>query len=171
MKRILTIFSVLAFGVGSVFAQKGEMAVGANINYGTEGSIGFGAKYQYNILDALRIEPSFDYYVGEHSINMFDINVNAHYLFDVVDKVKVYPLFGLGFTSWGASGDFAGDGAMGEYMEVSSSSSRLNKIAVNVGVGGEYLLSEKIAINLEMKYQIISNFNQFVIGVGVAYKF
>lgn len=171
MKRILTVFSVLAFGVGSVFAQKGEMAVGANINYGTEGSIGFGAKYRYNILDALRIEPSFDYYVGEHSINMFDINVNAHYLFDVVDKVKVYPLFGLGFTSWGVSGNFAGDdGAMDEYMEASSSS-RLNKIAVNIGVGGEYLLSEKIAINLEMKYQIISNFNQFVIGAGVAYKF
>lgn len=40
-----------------------------------------------------------------------------------------------------------------------------------LGVGGEYELTEKWLLDAEMKYQIISGFGQFVIGVGVAYKF
>ena len=61
------------------FAQKGEKAVGVNLNFGTTASsVGLGAKFQYGITDAIRIEPSLTYYFG--NTGMLDVAVNAHYL-------------------------------------------------------------------------------------------
>lgn len=80
------------------FAQKGEKAVGVNLNFGTTAStVGLGAKFQYGITDAIRIEPSLTYYFG--NTGMFDVAVNAHYLFNVAPKINVYPLAGLGFDA------------------------------------------------------------------------
>ncbi len=45
------------------------------------------------------------------------------------------------------------------------------KFGVNVGAGVQYELTKNLVINLEGKYQIISDFNQAVFNVGVAYKF
>ena len=46
-----------------------------------------------------------------------------------------------------------------------------NKFFFNVGVGGQYDLNDKLAVNLEIKYQYIKNFNRLPISLGVAYKF
>ena len=40
-----------------------------------------------------------------------------------------------------------------------------------MGVGGQYDLNDKLAVNLEIKYQYIKNFNRLPISLGVAYKF
>ena len=44
-------------------------------------SIGLGLKYQYNITDQIRIEPSMNYFFKNDGLSMFDINANIHYLF------------------------------------------------------------------------------------------
>lgn len=45
------------------FAQQGKQAIGGNLSYGTEiESVGIGLKYQYNITDQIRIEPSMNYF-------------------------------------------------------------------------------------------------------------
>lgn len=173
---------VMVASVYSAMAQKGDMAGGIQLNYGTQiESVGIGVKYQYGITDAIRIEPSFDYYFGKGGGNMFDFNVNAHYLFGVAPKIHVYPLAGLGYTSWKVGevsieydgGTNWGGQDYSEYPgdERPSSSSRTGKIAINLGAGVEYQLATNIAINAELKYQIISNFNQLVAGIGVVYKF
>lgn len=155
-------------GLGTAMAQKGEMAGGVQLNYGSEiESLGIGAKFQYGITDAIRVEPSFNYFFGKNSFNMFDFNLNAHYLFKVANKVNAYPLAGLGYTSWEIGGIEIDD----DDFEVESESSRSGKIAVNLGAGIEYQLTNKLAVNAELKYQIISNFNQLVFGVGMTYKF
>lgn len=46
-----------------------------------------------------------------------------------------------------------------------------SKIGFNVGAGFEYDLSDKLSIFAEGRYQIVSDFNQAVIGVGLTYKF
>lgn len=50
-------------------------------------------------------------------------------------------------------------------------SSSESEITVNIGVGAEYQLNENFSVGAELKYQIINNFNQVVLGVGATYKF
>lgn len=177
MKKLFVLMSFIALGMSSVFAQKGEKAVGVNLGYGTEiSNLGIGAKFQYGITDAIRAEASFDYFLKKDLASMWDINVNAHYLFPIADKFKVYPLVGLTYTNWKLDGsdvdlDF-GDEETGEYEdEVSTESSNTGKFGVNLGAGAEYAITDRLNVNFEVKYQLISDFNQAVFGIGVAYKF
>lgn len=195
-------------------AQKGDIAAGLNVGYGTEiKNIGIGIKGQYNITDAIRAEAGFDYFLEKDGLSMWDINLNVHYLFNVHEKIKVYPLAGITYTNWkfswkDAAGD-AWDDAYDAYMaEVDRQYNQMlqdygqaaadmfksetlkayeqekknienayegdestGKFGVNVGAGVQYELMENLVINLEGKYQIISDFNQAVFNVGVAYKF
>lgn len=181
MKKLFMVAIILMVGVGAAMAQKDVKAVGLNLNYGSEiSNLGIGAKFQYGITDAIRIEPSFNYYMEKDGANLWDVNANLHYLFNVADGINVYPLAGLGYanveTSYG--GDIEnvewGTDEDGEQVLVPSKGeggSSSGEITVNLGVGAEYQLNEKWSIGAELKYQIISNFNQLVFGVGVAYKF
>ena len=182
---------VLLAGVSAAMAQKDVKALGVNVNYGSEiKNVGIGAKFQYGLTDAIRVEPSFNYYLKKDGVSLWDANVNFHYLFDVADKIKVYPLAGIGLSHWGTdfgSGyddddedwsdwsrsrasyddDYGYDDDEEDYDDSSSS----NELVVNLGVGAQYQLNDKWSIGAELKYQIINNYNQIVFGVGVAYKF
>ena len=148
----------------SASAQAGDKAVGAQLVFGSEtNSIGVGVKGQYYFTDQIRGEASFDYFLKNKGISMWDINANVHYLFDVANKVKVYPLAGLGYTNWSYKYEYPG------HSVIEGSDGRL---AINLGGGAEYELTKDLSVNAEMKYQIVSNnYSQLVLGVGVAYKF
>ena len=148
----------------SASAQAGDKAVGAQLVFGSEtNSIGFGVKGQYYFTDQIRGEGSFDYFLKNKGISMWDINANVHYLFDVANKVKVYPLAGLGYTNWSYKYEYPG------HSVIEGSDGRL---AINLGGGAEYELTKDLSVNAELKYQIVSNnYSQLVRGVGVAYKF
>lgn len=71
------------------------------ICYGTEiESVGIGLKYQYNITDQIRIEPSMNYFFKNDGLSMFDINANIHYLFPIASNISLYPLAGFTYTNW-----------------------------------------------------------------------
>ena len=147
----------------SASAQAGDKAVGAQLVFGSEtNSIGFGVKGQYYFTDQIRGEGSFDYFLKNKGISMWDINANVHYLFDVADKFKVYPLAGLGYTNWSYKL---------EYDNVTLAKGTDGRLAVNLGGGAEYALTDNVSVNAEAKWQIVNNYNQLVLGVGVAYKF
>ena len=148
----------------SASAQAGDKAVGAQLVFGSEtNSIGFGVKGQYYFTDQIRGEGSFDYFLKNKGISMWDINANVHYLFDVADKFKVYPVAGLGYTNWSYKYEYPG------HSVIEGSDGRL---AINLGGGAEYELTKDLSVNAELKYQIVSNnYSQLVLGVGVAYKF
>lgn len=85
MKKMFVLLCSALISIGA-FAQKGEKAIGVNLNFGTTAStVGLGAKFQYGITDAIRIEPALTYYFGD--TGMLDIAVNAHYLFTQVSQV------------------------------------------------------------------------------------
>ena len=162
MKKLLLLVCAAVMSL-SASAQAGDKALGAQLVFGSKtNSIGFGVKGQYYFTDQIRGEASFDYFFKNKGISMWDINANVHYLFDVADKFKVYPLAGLGYTNWSYKYEYAGAPV------VEGSDGRL---AVNLGGGVEYELTKNLNVNAEAKYQIISNYNQLVLGVGVAYKF
>ena len=184
MKKIFLAILVALVSI-SASAQKGETSAGINLSYGTEHlALGIGVKGQYGITDAIRAEASFDYFLKKDGLSMWDINLNAHYLFSVSNKFKVYPLVGVAFTNW--SSDFEGldysdyeDYSM-KYSRVDSDdddegyeddSSSSSKFGINIGAGLQYCLTDKLSVNLEGKYQIISDFDQPIFSIGLAYKF
>ena len=162
MKKLLLLVCAAVMSL-SASAQAGDKALGAQLVFGSEtNNIGLGVKGQYYFTDQLRGEASVDYFFKNKGISMWDINANVHYLFNVANKVKVYPLAGLGYTNWSYKL---------EYDNVTLAKGTDGRLAVNLGGGAEYELTKDLSVNAELKYQIISHYNQLVLGVGVAYKF
>lgn len=159
MKKLVVLFSMMLFVMGSAFAQKGIQAGGVHLAYGTEiESVGIGVKYQYNITDNIRLEPSMNYFFENDGVDMFDINANAHYLFPMASNVRVYPLAGLTFARWSGKDNGILD-------------DDVTRLGVNVGGGAEMDITDKLMLNFELKYQVVSDFDQAVFNVGIAYMF
>ena len=161
MKKFIVLFSMMFFIMGNTFAQKGIQAAGVHLSYGTEiESIGIGVKYQYNITDNIRLEPSMNYFFENNGIDQFDINANAHYLFPMASNVRVYPLAGLTFARWSfpqlIGGKFSNDAT---------------RLGINIGGGAEMDITDKLMLNFELKYQFVSDLNQAMFNVGIAYMF
>jgi outer membrane protein X len=153
MKKFIVLFSMMFFIMGSAFAQKGIQAAGVHLSYGTEiESFGIGLKYQYNITDNIRLEPSMNYFFENNGVDMFDINANAHYLFPMASNVRVYPLAGLTFARW-------------DFGKVTT------RLGVNIGAGAEMDITDNLILNFELKYQTVSDLDQAIFNVGVAYIF
>lgn len=153
MKKLVVLFSMMFFIMGSAFAQKGIQAAGVHLSYGTEiESFGIGVKYQYNITDNIRLEPSMNYFFENNGVDMFDINANAHYLFPMASNIRVYPLAGLTFARW-------------DFGKV------VTRLGVNVGGGAEMDITDNLMLNFELKYQVVSDLDQAVFNVGIAYMF
>lgn len=186
MKKLLL---TLACAMTSLFAsaQAKTAAVGLNLNYGTEiESLGLGVKGSYCFTDHIRGEASFNYFFPKDHFTMWEINANAHYLFNIGDKFKVYPLVGLTYVhghwsnkySVGGGGDFGDDDwGWGAPMrkangEVNVSESyNTGKFGVNLGGGAQYDLTDNLMLNFEVKYSLVSDLDQCVISLGAAYKF
>ena len=153
MKKFIVLFSMMFFIMGSAFAQKGIQTAGVHLSYGTEiESFGIGVKYQYNITNNIRLEPSMNYFFEKNGIDMFDINANAHYLFPMASNVRVYPLAGLTVARW----------------DLGKGTTRLG---VNIGGGAEMDITDDLILNFELKYQTVSDLDQAIFNVGVAYIF
>lgn len=155
MKRFLmvAVFGLLAFTMGA-YAQKGEKALGVHLNYATEAdNAGLGAFFMYNFSDALRGEVSGDYYFKRDHQSMWDLNLTLHYLFPVGDYVKLYPLVGLTYTNWKLFNEHA------------------SRAGGNFGGGAQFDVADNFSINLEIKYQLVADFDQAVFSFGGAYRF
>ena len=56
MKKLIVLFSMMFFIMGSAFAQQGIQAAGVHLTYGTEiESFCICVKYQYNISNNIRL--------------------------------------------------------------------------------------------------------------------
>lgn len=82
---------MMFFLMSSTFAQKGIKAIGGHLSYGTDiESVGFGLKFQYNITDNIRLEPSMNYFFKNEGVEQYDINANAHYLFPLASNIRIH---------------------------------------------------------------------------------
>lgn len=171
MKKLFILLGTLFLLSVGAYAQKGKQAIGFGLGYGTEiESIGLGIKYQYNITNPMRIEPSLNYFFENDNVSMLDVNVNFHYLCPVASNVKLYPLFGLTLSNW--MFDMYDVDWDGDHVHVDGDGNHNEcRFGVNLGVGVEFALSRNWAMNLEFKYQLVSDFDQGVINIGAAYRF
>ena len=154
-KKVAILIAVLAMSMVASAQEKGDMAVGGNLVFGTGDSysnFGIGAKFQYNVIDPLRLEGSFTYFFEKDYLSMWDLSVNAHYLFRITDSFNVYPLAGLGILG-ASSGPFSS-----------------TDFAFNIGGGADYKITDNLILNAELKYKF-SDLNRFLISAGVTYLF
>ena len=153
--------------------QKGDMAAGAKVAFATGNgysNLGIGAKFQYNVMDPLRLEAEFTYFLPKKTLgvstNMWDFTVNAHWLFRVGDRVNVYPVAGLGVLGATAKTDKID---LGEWGSVGGSYSA-SDFALNLGGGVDFFLSDSFFINIEAKYMIADG-GCFMPSAGVGFAF
>lgn len=115
-------------------------------------------------------------------VSLFEAGVNVNWLFNLGSKIKIYPIVGLGYANikgYISVDDSEYEGAMnnynnyngGSYLDDMDISDSASKFYYNIGIGGEYAISEHISACLEVKYQGISHFNRLPISLGVVYKF
>lgn len=153
MKKLIVLMSMMLCIAGSAMAQKDIKAVGVHLNYGTEiESFSLGVKYQQNVTNEIRLEPSVNYYFANKGIDMFDVNFNAHYLFPMASNVRLYPLVGLTFERW-------------DILKI------INRLGVNIGAGAEFDIADRWMMNMEFKHKLVKDYNQSVFSVGLAYMF
>ena len=161
MKRIIKMFAismmVAVMNVVAINAQsQGDMAVGGDLSIGMGDdytNIGIGAKFRYNVTDPIRLEGAFTYFLKKKDVSMWDFSAYGHYLFNVADKLTIYPLAGLGI--FGAKNDSDSDSELG----------------ITFGGGLDYALTDNLSFNAEMKYKLVDNWDRFIISAGITYKF
>ena len=190
MKKFFIFTCAALIGLCASAQEKGDMAAGLNLGVApclesgaSVTNFGIGAKFQYNVTNPIRLEAAFDYGFKNKGVDVMTIGVNAHYIFKVANKFNIYPLVGVGYAhckatasgipdldenDWGGISNWKTD--IDDYGTKEESGSA-NKFFFNVGVGGQYDLNDKLAVNLEIKYQYIKNFNRLPMSLGVAYKF
>lgn len=167
MKKILLLF-VMATTMMMANAESGEWAVGGQVVYGTKAeTAGIGPHVKYCFTDAFRANLSGNYYFKHHGVNAFDVNLEANYLFDLGEKVRLYPLAGVVLGIWHADGVDVSYGGMNFGVDGKTDS----KFGGNVGGGIDYLISDHFGLNAEVKYQFISHASQMVFGIGASYRF
>lgn len=189
----------------ATFAQKGESRVGLNLNISpcmesgaSLTNFGLAAKYQYGLTDHFRLEGVIGYDFKAKGVGVFEVGANVHYLFKIGEKMKIYPIAGIGYANvsgivsfdeaeynaakdnYNAAKDnynkFYGQ-ATGSYddeddeIDGKSLSKSQSKFYYNLGAGFEYDFTNRLSASVELKWQGMKWFNRLPISIGVSYKF
>ena len=183
MKKLMMIAAFVVAGLtANAQNEAGKMAAGVNVSYGMHKdykNFGFGAKFQYNITDAIRGEASGNYFLKKDHCTMWDANINFHYVIPISEGLNVYPLVGATLVGVKVDVDGAIDSGYDAAWklahkvaadEVGGSSSE-TKFGFNAGAGIEYFISPNLKVNAEVKYQYVKDFDRPVISAGIAYVF
>ncbi len=174
MKRILVSLigvAMMAVVAIPVSAQKGTKSVGAQVVLGSGdglSNIGLGAKFRYNVSNPIRLEGAFTYFFEKDLVSMWDLSVNAHYLFHVAPRLTLYPLAGLGIM--GVTVDVPKVNLGGGIGTIGGRHSD-SEFGFNIGGGADYMLNQQWGLNAEVKFRVGGDWNRTLISLGATYAF
>ena len=161
MKKLIVMLMLTLFSIGAYAqTQQGQSSFGFNLgyNFNDVGNATIGIDYRYCVTDAFRLTPSITHFVKNDGLNAWAIDMNAHYVFKLSEMFGFYPLAGLSLSFWNWD---AGHGL----------SHNETRLGANIGLGGEVYATDNLSIGLEVKYNIIKDFDQAMLGVRVGYSF
>ena len=187
MKKFALVVLVALVGM-SASAQKGQTALGLSFGLapciaggGTSvKNFGIAAKLQYGLTDKFRGELGLGYDFKDFGFGLFHATANFHYMFDVAEKISVYPIVGIGYgrmvNDWIDLNDYFDDfyhdyGYYDDCGDYGYETPSMNRFIVQCGIGGEYYINEHFAVNAEAKFQYIKDFKRIPISIGFAYLF
>lgn len=155
MKKILFSALIALFAISAASAQEQtKWGVGPKIavytHTGADGAIfGVGAVGRYSFTDRWRVEPSIVALCRKGC--SVEIAADVHYLFNLTDGWKIYPVAGLGVTD------------IGPYA-----------FGMDLGVGTDFRLSSRWDLTAGAKWMPVfkkGRKNPIAISVGGVYKF
>ena len=161
MKKLIVMLMLTLFSIGAYAqTQQGQSSFGFNLGYNFNdiGNATIGIDYRYCVTDAFRLTPSITHLVKNDGLSAWAIDMNAHYVFKLSEMFGFYPLAGLSLSFWNWD---AGHGL----------SHNETRLGANIGLGGEVYATDNLSIGLEVKYNIIKDFDQAMLGVRVGYSF
>ncbi len=179
MKRtiaILVLGLLMVAGTQSWAQDQGQIRVGASLAIGTKAGIndtggeklGMGLNFggDYFVIDKLSIAPSYTFFFKstyrvldsgfEFDLSVSSFNIDGKYYF-LTEGINVYGLLGVSFARVKSTLSI-----LGSPIEVSA-----NETGINIGGGVDYMLSDKLYLNGQVKYN--TPLEQLVISVGVGY--
>ena len=147
---VMTMMSLQAMALDSE-----RMALGATFDYAWKhNQAGFGVKFQYRIVDHVRIEPEMKYFPTHDDVSTLHLSLNVHNLLDIAsDRKTLYPFVGLAYTHWGYVGPDE------------------SRVGANLGCGIEYRLNNPLSVFAEQRVQLVSHETQAITSLGVKYRF
>lgn len=122
-------------------------AVGFNIDLGTKHPVlafGLGANLQYFATDHFRMEASYNGFLRRQDWASWDVNVNFHYLFRVIDRLEVYPLLGVAYTQ-----------ARFKTSDPMGTNETLRAPGFNVGAGAQYNITDHLFAKAECYWRYV----------------
>lgn len=180
MKKIIVMLLMAVAFSGNAEAQKGMMGVGINGGIGFDfagyGVVpGVGVKFQYNITDIIRLEPSFSYYFLNANTPYGGLNsaglVNAHIFFMNPRRLRPYFLAGIGYSSVKERENYYYNYLNYKYEETRGG------FAFDAGLGLDCRLSHRISLQVEAVILKQTNYFHTFTGwilkpnIGVAFNF
>jgi len=171
MKTLIGSFLALSF-VAAVSANAGETAIGIGAGYVDPADVGgtawFTGNVRFKVSDSIAIEPEVGYWKKSESVpglvevSIKDLNVGANvvYLAPVGNSVVV----SLG----GGVGAHFLKGAVGVLGFEESESE--TKFGGQVLAGLDFKIAENIALFTYVRYDLVSDFNQFKAYGGIRFK-
>jgi opacity protein-like surface antigen len=192
MKKIYAIAAVTALITSLSFGQQlGLHEIGGGIGYvsvsfnstsdqtlggfliAAHANLGELAKDLTLVPDIEYFSTSKDVDGGTFKVSDFAINANVHYNFQMQGTIKPYVGAGLGinFLSTTASVTIPGYSIDGftEPAQTYSATASDTRIGINLIVGANYKLNDKMTLLLEPRYVIASDFDNFQIKAGVSW--
>ena len=142
------------------YIRKNALAGSADIQYGTEiESVGLGFKFSWMMTNDWRLAPNMTFWLKNNDLSSFDINVDVHYLAHLNNRWRMYPIAGLTLAYWKQDANATKNKDSG------------TKFGINLGAGIEFDIDRHFFINSELKYRLISKYDQGIIALGVGYRF
>lgn len=151
VKKIILVLLLAVVTSGSAWAQKGMMGVGINLagNVGLDdGGVGLGGnlKFQYNISDYFRLEPSLGGYalVDDGSAAAFDraALLNVHAFFMSPRSLRPYAFAGVGYLGYLKKRTYY-------YGSSYDEEDRKDGLGFDAGLGLDYRVSHHFSLQLE----------------------
>ncbi len=159
MKKLFLVALLAIISIGA-YAQKGQgnQQLGFNIGYAFDSeNATLGVDYRYNITDAIRFNPGVTYFTKNDGLSAWAIDMNLHYVVPLGDSFSFYPLAGLDLSFWKFGHKDYSDNA--------------TRFGANIGLGGEFYATSLLTVGVDLKYNIIKDFDQAMFAVRVGYNF
>ncbi|MGA7162265.1 MAG: outer membrane beta-barrel protein [Bacteroidota bacterium] len=193
MKKIFAVVVALVLTTSLGFGQLALHDIGGGIGYTSVSFTSAGSSSQSlggfliaahanlgELTKDLTLVPDIEYFSTSATVNGgtwkvgdFGINANVHYNIEMEGMVKPYAGAGLGLnffsTTASASGPAYNPATQQFYTTTYSVTGSLTRLGINLFVGGNYKLNDKMTLFLEPRYVIASDVDNFQIKVGVTW--
>lgn len=144
--------------------RRGEKSFGPKVGYVSRNkTVSAGLQFEYAFSRHVRISPEVDIAFRHENTDALAIGVDMHFPFSLAaaDRVAVYPLAGVNYTSWSFHG-------VEEEKDVTT---HANRFGMSAGAGLEFRVTGSLKLSVEGKYLFMKDYGTALAAARIAYVF